>query len=328
MTDLKGNPEKLHGIPVRRCNKLILDERDCIFLAVDECIKGQITDHLKDCKAVLIELDFYTMVYRDIYHCIKSFVSEFSIISPCINQPLSDSAERVVWGCWWQGEDSAPDMVKACWESQRQNLPENVRHVIITKKNYEQYITIPDIILEKWEEGKILTAHLTDFIRMSLLYKYGGLWLDADVLVLDKLPKECWELPLYTWHFDMTLFASETLWIIGFFAAKQGSILCKFVMEAFLYYFSIFDRINYYLMMDFFISICTKEIPGILEQFQMIPYNNEMAMRLIHHLHEPFSDEKFREYCEGSFLQVLTWKESGYENDSVFQNIIRTYVPR
>lgn len=321
VTDIKGNPGSLRGISVIKCDKEALSSQDCIILTVNDRIKEVVIDCLKDCDAELV--DAFPAIYYDVYDSIKPFADNFPDSLIGLNQPAGQ-AGRIVWTCWWQGEDKAPDLVKACWQSQRNNLSDGVRHVIITKDNFSDYITIPDYVLDKFENGKNRIAHLADFVRACLLYKYGGVWLDSTVLLLEPLPEECWSLPLYTWRLDAVHFNSQTIWATWFIASCQGSVLYQFVMEAFLYYFTRYDKVKYYLTIDYFISICTNLVEGVLEQFQQIPYNNRTAVNLGSHLNEPYSESRFREYCKGSFLQKLNWHGSGYGEGSVYSYIVNT----
>ena len=181
VTDTKGNPGNLGDIPVIKCNKDVLSSQDCIILTVNDRIKEKVIDYLKDCDAELV--DAFPAVYYDIYDSIKPFADNFPNLLTGLNQP-SGEPSRTVWTCWWQGEDKAPDIVKACWQSQRKNLPDGVRHIIITKENYSDYITIPNYVLDKFENEENKIAHLADFIWAGLLYRHGGVWLDATVLLL------------------------------------------------------------------------------------------------------------------------------------------------
>lgn len=54
--------------------------------------------------------------------------------------------------------------------------------ILITDKNINNYIkNIPDYFF------KLLPAHQADFVRVNVIYEYGGIWLDSDTLVLDSL---------------------------------------------------------------------------------------------------------------------------------------------
>ena len=53
---------------------------------------------------------------------------------------------------------------------------------LITPNNLKKYVSeLPDCFNE------VLPAHRADYIRVYAICKYGGIWLDSDILVLDKL---------------------------------------------------------------------------------------------------------------------------------------------
>ena len=43
--------------------------------------------------------------------------------------------------------------------------------------------------LDKWKNGKYFFSHITEIIRLATLYKYGGVYLDTDVIVMRELDK-------------------------------------------------------------------------------------------------------------------------------------------
>ena len=113
------------------------------------------------------------------------------------NHEVSD----IIWICWFQGMDSAPDLVQKCYESVVSNNPEkNV--IVITEENMSEYVTFPDYIIDRWKRGVITHTHMTDLLRLELLIKYGGLWLDATVLCTGKAPE---------YFFNSELFFFQTL---------------------------------------------------------------------------------------------------------------------
>jgi len=53
---------------------------------------------------------------------------------------------------------------------------------LINKNNIKEYIKdIPDYF------DTLLPAHQADFVRVNVICKYGGIWLDSDTLVMDSL---------------------------------------------------------------------------------------------------------------------------------------------
>lgn len=85
-----------------------------------------------------------------------------------------------VWIFWRQGYENAPQLIKACYDSVKRNLT-NRDIVFLSEENLHKYITLPDYIEEN-RGGGIPEAQYSDIIRITLLEKYGGLWLDSTVL--------------------------------------------------------------------------------------------------------------------------------------------------
>lgn len=90
-----------------------------------------------------------------------------------------------VWFCWLQGMENAPELVRVCLHSQQALLTDR-EIVVITLENYRQYVTLPDFFVKKYEKGLIPHALFSDLLRLELLLKYGGTWMDATLLVTSR----------------------------------------------------------------------------------------------------------------------------------------------
>ena len=78
-----------------------------------------------------------------------------------------------------------PDIAKACFNSIKTHA-DNHPVILITEKNYKDYITFPSYIIEKQQNGILDLTHFSDILRASLLRKYGGIWMDCTVLIPSK----------------------------------------------------------------------------------------------------------------------------------------------
>ena len=105
---------------------------------------------------------------------IQAFVSEIE------KENYEQKKSNIVWVCWFQGMEKAPDLVKKCFDSLKANLT-NKELIVITEENYKDYITFPEFIEEKIVDGIITKTHLSDLLRLELLINYGGTWIDATV---------------------------------------------------------------------------------------------------------------------------------------------------
>lgn len=63
-----------------------------------------------------------------------------------------------------------------------------------------QYVDIPDYILQKYKQGKMTRTHLSDIVRLLLLSKYGGVWIDSTILLTNELPHYVIESPLFIYQ--------------------------------------------------------------------------------------------------------------------------------
>ena len=108
------------------------------------------------------------------------------------------STHKYIWVCWLQGKESMPDIVKYCLKSLERNVPYNTEIKLITSTNLKEYVEFPDFIYQKLKVGSLTMTHFSDLIRMALLKKYGGLWIDATVFISSQIPKEYIECDLYS----------------------------------------------------------------------------------------------------------------------------------
>ena len=134
--------------------------------------------------------------HQKVYHYLAGRYSNLAQEDNC-----SDTVEQPdnspIWMFWWQGESQAPEIVKKCIRATRKHSGHHPVYVI-DEKNYRQFIDVPSYIEKKYCNGIISLTHFSDYYRMALLERHGGLWIDASVFAADELPKSIWSRPLFT----------------------------------------------------------------------------------------------------------------------------------
>ena len=93
-----------------------------------------------------------------------------------------------IWMLWFQGAEGMPWLVRRCYESWIECNP-SWEIMLLSEANLNQYVDLDYSNLSYL--GK---AALADLIRLELLAKYGGVWVDATCLCMR--PLENW-LPGY-----------------------------------------------------------------------------------------------------------------------------------
>lgn len=212
-----------------------------------------------------------------------------------------------VWVCWWQGAEHMPELVKACYQSLLQHANGHPVH-LITKENYAYYVSIPSYIIEKVENGTISITHLSDIIRVCLIYEYGGLWIDSTILVTQPLPVIT--TPFFSIkHHVKRQYVSESHFTGFLLYGEKNSSLFAFVKAFFFAYCEREDTFIHYLLLDYIISIGYAFIPAITKMIDEVPYNNldHNTLRSLLKKNKPYTPSFFREVQDTCFHK-LTWK--------------------
>lgn len=89
------------------------------------------------------------------------------------NKPLKD-IPKIIWMYW----DSADKnhLVDFCIYN-TQEICKDYQVIILNKNNVHEYVTLPQF------KKDLKVAVIADYIRLSLLKKYGGIWMDASILL-------------------------------------------------------------------------------------------------------------------------------------------------
>ncbi|MGN0603859.1 MAG: capsular polysaccharide synthesis protein [Oscillospiraceae bacterium] len=331
VSSMTGNDDYIESVPVRLFDIDDIKDNENIFIAISYKKANEIISLFEGMNVNIAYMTFavdYSLDRDVIYDKVKKSVAAFA--DSYIAKPVADidiSSEKYIWTCWWQGVENAPEIVKACINSQKRNIPNDVNYIIITENNYSEYIDIPNYILDKVQNKYISLTTLSDIIRFSLLYKYGGLWIDSTVFLHKKMPSEWFNYNFFTckgkdYHFAS--YSEVSLWFIG---GRKGNELFSFVREGFLNYYKYNNKIKYYLMVDYLIQLAFDTIPCLKQQHSEIPYNNENADILKNHLKENYSEQEFKNYLSNSYLQKLTYKfdDLNFSEDSIYSYIVGIY---
>ena len=120
-----------------------------------------------------VQTKIYSRLKKKNLHLIDKFVHDHPT-------PTRGNHRKTIWTIWLQGIEAAPSIVKKCYKSLKQNIID-YEIIVITEENYNQYVSFPEFILEKYRLGIISKVHFADLLRIELLSKYGGTWLDGTV---------------------------------------------------------------------------------------------------------------------------------------------------
>ena len=259
--------------------------------------------------------------------------------SQAAEMPKVAQEDYQIYFCWLQGEENMPPLVRCCYGSLKQNAGA-YKVVFIDEKNYAEYVEIPEQVSKKYGEGKISHSHFSDILRVNLLERYGGLWLDSTVLVTEPLEryKQYWKLRYYTQKFyqtksnfsefaDNPSYGRWATFIQG--AAVLHNPLFGLVKDFYNEYWQEYDEVIDYVLTDFAIEMAYETLPAVKDEIDAVPINNNRAWDLLGILSSPYSEYPYDKIFQGNFLNKLNrkkqldWQRSG----TVLKEIQKRYAP-
>ena len=266
-------------------------------------------------------------VENRIYKRLKKKNTQF-IQKQHYTQDLEHIHSKIIWTAWMQGEENAPDLVKKCLKSMRDNIKDR-EIIVITEQNYSDYVSFPDYIIDKYKQGKITKTHFSDLLRIELLCKYGGTWLDSTVFVTELLKH-------HTFYLDSNLFLFQTLkpgvdghcssissWMIT--SCSNNNILLLTKNLLYNYWKSNDFLIDYFLLHYFF----QMSLETYAEEWKnVVPISNEIPHILLLRLNEEYNEEIWNNTKYITPFHKLSYKidESIFnDNTNYFSKILKDY---
>ena len=90
----------------------------------------------------------------------------------------------IIWMYWEnKGNNKKPEYLNMCYESIVNKCSKSFNVILLNEKTVYNYL--PD--LRRDLDRKLNIPQKTDIIRFKLLYKYGGIWLDSDTIMLKNI---------------------------------------------------------------------------------------------------------------------------------------------
>ena len=263
---------------------------------------------------------FDEIFQRFVKHKIKSdyadIISEYQAID---YKPIPQTGNYPIWIFWWQGVDKMPEIVRICYNSVLENAgghPVNV----ITEANYKEFLTrLPNLdnILGKLHQGHIIYAHFSDIVRCYLLYTYGGVWIDATVLLTDKIDNIITNgifvsgRRIPNGYLKRSI--SQGIWTTYFIFANKGNILFKFLYKVLIKQTIEKDYFFEYFMLDFCFVIACDSIPFAKTIQEQSPCFPNKILNLINILNDEFDEAQYLSLIKTNPFLKLTYKKKWFE---------------
>ena len=243
---------------------------------------------------------------------------------------VTQGLEPPIWVCWLQGEEKMPEIVRICYKSLLKHSADKKVN-LVTSENLNEYIQVPDFIKEYLDKGKISRTHFADYIRIMLLAKYGGLWIDASVLVTGDITDET-QRPFYTIKQRVKHsihYVSDYRWTVSLIGCSESS--GKYMFSCLKTLFDCYLRkrtffIDFFLF-DYLIAAMYEELPAIKELIDNNRENCESFYLLSENLNKKYEEKVMQDIREQGKFHKTSWKQELHEttadNEQTFYGYIK-----
>ncbi len=234
-----------------------------------------------------------------------------------------EDKSNTIWLCWLQGIDNAPKLVQNCYDSVKYHCKDwNI--VVIDNTNLFDYVDLPDYIVEKWEKGIISNTHLSDIIRINLLARYGGLWLDATVYLTSPIPGYVTSDDFFV--FRNGWFNDEMINMGSWFIySKKDNILLLETQNLLFEYWKKKNYLNQYFLMHIFFRMVSDYYQ---EEWQKVRYYNHINQHVLAmELDQKYDKKRIEQITQLTSVHKLSNKIdiASFDKDCYYYKLSRIY---
>ena len=239
------------------------------------------------------------------------------LIEKCRQNPISNKPnEGPIWVCWWQGEDQMPDIIRLCYASLKKNATGDRPIIFLHSGNYSTYADIPRYILDKFERKLMSITHFTDILRMTLLAKHGGLWIDASVFLSSKMPDSVFEKPYFTCTtpaYPNSIAQSKyTVFLLGAAAGAPWIVLARDVLYE---YWKTSWALLDYMLVNYILTLGLNSIPELQAQIQECVYDTPHMTEIQDRRNDKCDPNLYHRMMSECSFYKLTYKLDFKEQD-------------
>lgn len=261
------------------------------------------------------------------------FVKEMSnIIGECRKTGSGERINKTLWVCWWQGEEQMPQLIKICYNNLKRNVGTEYNLQLITYENYRNYVSIPDIIIDKLNNNIIPITQFSDILRNGLLYQNGGTWIDASIFCTENFTQELmnkfdfWSIKLnYIDRSNYGQLISECKWSSFLMSGAKGNVINGFVFKTMCSYFTKYDICLDYFMQNILIRVAYHNIKKVKEIIDRIEPSNPCLYKLYQYMDSAFDVQLWKEMKINTYFFKLTQKRE-YKNYAGNCNTFYNYI--
>ena len=222
-------------------------------------------------------------------------------------QSQEESDEKIIWQYWHQGEENAPKIIKKCLDSIKKHYPDYKINVL-SFDTIKNFVELPQRFYWLLENKKIPIALFSDILRLNLLSKYGGIWIDATMYATGKLPEEILGADYFMFQKNSKNDSMQNNNSCYFIKSKKNNSFLEAIKTTLEIYWSKNDFVINYFMFEHITTILSSS-DILKEEWQKMPIvytNNVCAIQ--DKKFEKINSDDFEKIINSTSIHKLTYK--------------------
>ena len=214
-----------------------------------------------------------------------------------------------IWVFWAQGEENMPELVRACYKNLCKHNGEAVK--LLTMENLSDYVEIPSFVFDKLKRGTMTYTHFSDLLRVSLLAKHGGIWVDSTCWVAQEIPLFIKNMSFWsskTNNVNLPLWSNSKWcgWSMG--AHKRNQLLFCFIRDMLFEHAKQIECLIDYLLIDYLLFFAYNEFDECRKMIDDVPENNLKRNELWALMNQKYDENRYNEITKDTWLFKLSYK--------------------
>ncbi|UXZ04975.1 capsular polysaccharide synthesis protein [Moraxella nasicaprae] len=233
--------------------------------------------------------------------------------------------QKIIWQYWGQGiDDNLPDIVKMCFKSVDKHKGDFIV-IRLDDNNLNDYLELPAFINQKRKNPEFKPAFFADLLRLALLYHYGGVWLDATILLTAPIDEMLLEQDFFMFSRDEQA-ENQDFWqafnsdyfgwhkghhvniLNSFIIAKKGNEWVKDCLQILLNFWHTQNHIPHYFFFQVMFDVLQQEYGHHYQDF--LKKDDTITHLLIAAINEPFDQTAYQQILSKTGIHKLTYIKS------------------
>lgn len=248
--------------------------------------------------------------------------------------------QKIIWQYWGQGLAAAEQnaTVKLCFASV-DRFKNDYQVIRLDEESVKEYLDLPEFVWEKKKNVQFKPAFFADLIRLALLDIYGGVWIDATILLTAPMDENILNQDFFMFHRDQNT-QNKLVWeqfntdyfgwhehhyvnvLNSFIVAKKNNKMVHICFEIMMNYWKTQNAIPHYFIFQIMFNELLKR--NVLDA-PMLIVDDTLPHLLQIRLKDKFDEHEFINIVNQTNIHKINYIDE-YSLDSFYNFLIRKYT--